>query len=84
MVVTPMHYTLIVYIDPKVQLPLLQQDLTKYPKSHKISKTDIIAAFSKEKNAPRDRLLLPWQLGNRETKEGTPILWDNASKSKAG
>ena len=56
MVVTPMHYTLIVYIDPKVQLALLQQDLTKYPKSHKISKTDIIAAFSKGKKCPKRQI----------------------------
>ena len=36
-----------IYIDPRVQLPLYKQDMTKYPKSYKVNKTDIIATNSK-------------------------------------
>ena len=37
------RYTLMVYTDPKVQLPLFNQDVTKQPKSLKTSQIDIIA-----------------------------------------
>ena len=34
----PMYYTLMVYIDPKVQPPFPKQDVTKYPKVIKQAK----------------------------------------------
>ena len=64
-----MHYTLTVYIDLKVWQPLYKQDVTKTPKSHKTSQKDIIAAISKQLNAPRDILPLLWWLYSRETKK---------------
>ena len=54
------NYTLTVYIDPKVQPLLPKQDLTKHPKIHKTSQTDIIATISKLPNIPSDILSLPW------------------------
>ena len=41
------QYTPMVYIDPKVQPPLPKQDMTKHPKKHKTSQTNIIATISK-------------------------------------
>ena len=54
----PMYNNPMVYIDPKVQPPLPKQDLTKHPKSHKTSQTDIIAAIFKQPNAPSNILPL--------------------------
>ena len=54
--VAPMYYTPMVYIDPKVQPPLLKQDLKKHTKSYKTSKTDIIATISNQLNAPSNIL----------------------------
>ena len=51
-------YTPMVYVDRKVHLPLPKQDIAKHPKSHKTDQTDIIAAFYKRQNVPRDRLPL--------------------------
>ena len=77
-----MPYTPIVYIDLKVQLPLLKQGVTKKPKSYKRSQTGIIATISKKTNAPSDILPLPWWLGDRQTMEVTPRLGSNASRGK--
>ena len=82
--VTPMCYTPLVYVDPKVQPPLFKQDVTKHPRSYKTCQSDTIATFSKRPNAPRDKLSLPWQLGNIHIKESTSMLWCNTSRSKAG
>ena len=82
--IAPICNTLIVYVDPKVQPPLPKQDITKHPTSQKTSPKDIITAFYKQPNSPRDRLTLLWWLGNRKIKESNPILQDNASRRKAG
>ena len=75
--------TPIVYVDPKVQLPLPKQNMAKHPKSHKTDQTDIIAIFSKQPNISQDILPFPWWIGNRMVKEGTPMLKGNASRSKS-
>ena len=45
---------------------------------------DIIAAISKQPNAPSHILPLPWWLGNKQTMKGTATLWEDASRIKSG
>ena len=54
------------------------------PKLSQLVKLDILTTFPKQLNIVRDMLPLLWWLGNRLTMEGTTILKDNASRSKAG
>ena len=56
-----MHYTLTIYIDPKVQPPLPKQNMTKHPKSHQLNKTGIISADLNDRMPQKPQL--PFLLG---------------------
>ena len=80
-----MGYPHLVYIDPKVQLPLPKQDVKKHPKSHKTSQTGhYVSTFLSYLNTPNVSFTIAIRLSKRLTADLSSILQGNTLQSKAG